>query len=76
MSAATPLTDLAVRERHADWKSALSREEIQALLSRTTSTRGSRVGLDWGLVLRLDGASSPSGRTCGRCRSSWSSRCS
>ena len=34
MSAATPLTDLAVRERHADWKSALSRDEIQALLGR------------------------------------------
>src|SRR5512139_2026378 len=51
MSAAAPQTDLAVHERHADWKSALSREEVQALLEPSDLHSWLSVGLDWGLVL-------------------------
>jgi fatty acid desaturase len=49
MSAA-PLPDATARARHAEWKSALSREEIQALLQPDDLRSWLSLGADWGLV--------------------------
>jgi fatty acid desaturase len=49
MSAA-PLPDSAPRARKSDWRSALSREEIQALLRPNDLRSWLSVGVDWAVV--------------------------